>query len=312
MTLTAGAARAVPDATDNIITAAELKAGGMSDSAILRRCRPGGPWRRLLPGVILLSPGEPTRRQLLRAVARYLGPDTVITGIDALSAHGLELPRQPAVHVLVRAQRRVLAPEFVQLERTIRVPDPVRIDGLPYAPAPRAALDAARRQRDAALLRDLLSLPIYYGLCTYEELSAELAAGSQRGSAAVRAELRRIGRTRDTYVHGWARRLLRRAPLPPPRWDVTVCDRRGRPIGAVDAWWDDVGMGWQFTPPGRAGSGHLGHLALTAAGIVLVRTEPERLRSADETVLVELASAFRTAATRARPPVQCEAPEQAA
>ncbi|MFD2397068.1 hypothetical protein ACFSVJ_10045 [Prauserella oleivorans] len=135
MTLTAGAARAVPDATDNIITAAELKAGGMSDSAILRRCRPGGPWRRLLPGVILLSPGEPTRRQLLRAVARYLGPDTVITGIDALSAHGLELPRQPAVHVLVRAQRRVLAPEFVQLERTIRVPDPVRIDGLPYAPA---------------------------------------------------------------------------------------------------------------------------------------------------------------------------------
>ncbi|MFD2397069.1 hypothetical protein ACFSVJ_10050 [Prauserella oleivorans] len=93
---------------------------------------------------------------------------------------------------------------------------------------------------------------------------------------------------------------------------MTVCDRRGRPIGAVDAWWDDVGMGWQFTPPGRAGSGHLGHLALTAAGIVLVRTEPERLRSADETVLVELASAFRTAATRARPPVQCEAPEQAA
>lgn len=312
MSLTASAARTVPDATDNIITTAELKAGGMSDGAIQRRCRPGGPWRRLLPGVVLLSPGEPTRRQMLRAVTRYLGPSMVITGLDALSAHGLELPRRPAVHVLAPTRRRMLAAEFVLLERTARMPEPVGIEGLTYAPAARAALDAARREHDPARLRDLLSLPIYYGLCTYEDLCAELAAGSQRGSAAVRTELRRIGRTRDTYVHGWARRLLRRTPLPPPRWNVTVCDRRGRPIGGVDAWWDEVGMGWQFTAPGRSGGKHLGHLALTAAGVVLVRTEPDRLRAGDDTVPVELASAFRIAATRARPPVQCEAPEVAA
>lgn len=302
MTALADAARLTTAATDTVLTAAELRARGVSDGMIARRCRPGGPWRRLLPGVVLLAPGEPTRRQLLHALVRYLGPDAVVTGVDALSAQGLELSRATTAHVLVPAGRRMLTPTFAVLERSGRLPDPVVVDDIPFAPATRAALDAARREPEEGRLRDLLSLPVYYGLSTCSDLRAELDAGNQRGTAAVRRELRAIERDRDTYVHGWARTLLRHGPLPPPRWDVTVCDRRGKPIGTVDAWWDEVGMGWQFHPPGRP---QLGHLALTAAGVVLVRTDPDALCTDRRAVLAELVGAFRTASERVRPAVQC-------
>ncbi|GAA1229501.1 hypothetical protein GCM10009676_10110 [Prauserella halophila] len=309
MTALADAAQLAPAANDHVLTTAELRAQGVSEGTIARRCRPGGPWRRLLPGVVLLGTGEPTRRQLVRALARYVGRDAVVTGGDALGAHGLTLPRTPAVHILVPKARRMLSPTFALVERTTRPPDPVVVDDIPFAPATRAALDAARREPDPGRLRDLLSLPIYYGLTTGTELRAELDAGSQRGSAAVRSELRSLEHDRDTYVHGWARAVLRDGPLPPPRWDVTVCDRRGKPIGTVDAWWDEVGLGWQFHPPGRA---PLGHLALTAAGVTIVRTDPERLTTDRHGVLAELASAFRTAATRRQPAVRCVAKVAAA
>lgn len=302
MTTLADAAQLAPAANDNVLTTAELRAHGMSDGTIARRCRPGGPWRRLLPGVVLLGTGEPTRRQLVRALARYLGREAVVTGGDALFAHGLSLPRSPAVHVLVPKGRRMLSPTFALVERTTRPPDPVIVDGMSFAPATRAALDAARREPDPARLRDLLSLPIYYGLTTGTELRTELDAGSQRGSAAVRSALRSLEHDRETYVHGWARALLHDGPLPAPRWDVTVCDRRGRQIGTVDAWWDEVGMGWQFHPPGNA---HLGHLALTAAGVTVVRTDPDRLTTDRRGVLTELAKAFRIAANHNRPAVRC-------
>ncbi|WP_210770621.1 hypothetical protein [Qaidamihabitans albus] len=284
----------------------------MSDRAIATRCRPGGPWRRLLPGVVMLAPGEPTRRQLLRAATSHYGSEGVLTGIDALVAHGLDLPSPRTVHVLVPAYRRILPPDFVLLERTARPPEPTLIRGLPFAPAARAALDAARRENDPDRLRDLLTLPVYYGLCSLDQLRAELEAGNQRGSAAVRAELRRLATNSDTYVHGAARQLVLRSPLPPPRWGATVCDLRGRSIGAVDAWWDELGMGWQFGTPAEGETGRLTHLALTAAGVVLLRTSPQRLRSDGENVIRELARAFRTAALRPRPPVQCDVPGVAA
>ncbi|MBB3053412.1 hypothetical protein FHS23_004461 [Prauserella isguenensis] len=291
-----------PASNDNVMTTAELRAHGVSEGTIARRCRPGGPWRRLLPGIVLLDAGEPTRRQLVRALARYVGREGIVTGGDALGAHGLALPRTPAVHVLVPKGRRMLSPTFALVERTTRPPEPVVVDGIPFAPPTRAALDAARREPDPGRLRDLLSLPIYYGLTTATELRYELDAGSQRGTAAVRAELRAIDRDRDTYTRAWARTVLRDGPLPPPRWDVAVHDRRGRYIGTVDAWWDEVGLGWQFHPGDKP---HLGHLALAAAGVTVVRTDPDRLTTDPRGVLTELATAFRRAAGHKRPAVQC-------
>ncbi|WP_246257494.1 hypothetical protein [Amycolatopsis anabasis] len=285
----------------------------MSDSTIAARCRPDGPWRRLLPGVILLSGGEPTRRQQLRAAIARAGPESVITGIDALCAYGMSMPLPPRVRLLVPSSRRMQTQEFLVLERTSRVPQPVFLEGLPFAPPTRATLDVARQAHDPDVLRRLVTLPVYYGLCTAEQLRAELDAGSQRGSAAVRALLRHLGSMGDTYVQGLARRLVKRAPLPAPEWNVTVRDIRGRPIGHVDAWWHDVAVGWQFGAQGCPETEpKMTHLALTAAGVILVRTRPERLHEEPEAVIRELTSAFGEGTRRPRPRIQPHGMERAA
>src|SRR5438067_2683202 len=204
----------------------------------------------------------------------------MVSGPDALRAHGVPAPFPRQIHLLVPPDRRMLAREFINIERSARLPDPVLDDGIPFAPPARATIDTARAEMDRDQLRRLLTLPVYHGLCTIDDLHAELASGNQRGSSAVRKMLRELGSMGDTYLHGVARELLRRVPLPAPSWNVTICDSQSRPIGAVEAWWDEVAFGWQFGAHGPDGPNpKLDHLGLTAAGVVLGRTERERLRA---------------------------------
>ncbi|MFI6028793.1 hypothetical protein [Amycolatopsis magusensis] len=289
-------------ARDNILTVQELRSTGLSSSAISNRCRPGGPWRRLFGNTILLANTEPTRSQLLRAAVSHLGPGTIITGIDSLNAHGVGLPPPPTIHLLVDAHRRATHASLV-IERTSKLPEPVWLNDLPYAPPARAAVDAARREPDEDRHRDLLSRTVYFGLCDLDTLSAATFAGGQRGVAGVRTMLRHLSGTACTQGNGQAKRLLQHVPLPPPQWNVTVCDSGGRGIGQVDAWWDDIALGWQVGVPANDRRGHLGYLALSASGVVLVRTPLEDLRDVPA-VTRQLVSAFATAAARKRPPVR--------
>jgi len=287
-------------APHGVISSARLRATGMASSTIAGRCLPGGPWRWLYPGVVMLSTGEPTRRQLVQAAAEHAGPAAIITGTDALRAHGLHTPSTRAVHVLVPASRRPVPPAWVVMERTRRPPKVTPIDGLPCAPPVRAVLDAARREYDPDRLRGLLGITVYYGLCTVDQLRLELDTGNQRGSAAVRMTLRKFAAGHETFVHGLARRLAIRAPLPPPRWNVDVRGLGGEPVGTVDAWWDEVGLAWLL---GGQGADEKCRLALAARGVVTLRTSAERLRQDAPSVLTELVSAFRDAARRRRPRV---------
>ncbi|NIH82270.1 hypothetical protein [Amycolatopsis viridis] len=294
-----------PAHRDGVTTSTHLRRAGLSQHAISSRCRPGGPWRRLLPGVILLSNREPSRDQQLRAAVYHAGPDAVVSGTDALQAQGIPLSPSRRVHVLIPIGRRLTSHEFTWLDRTSRVPDPVVVDGIPFAPPARATIDLARHETDPDRLRRLLTLPVYYGLCTAEQLRNELDAGNQRGSSAVRRTLHTLGSLRDTYQQGVARELLGGVPLPPPIWNVTVCDSSGGRLGVVDAWWDEVAMGWlldQAAP--RSDQSVASHLPLTGAGVVLVRTPAHRLRGDATAVARELTSAFGAAAHRRRPRVQ--------
>ncbi len=311
-----------------VVTVAELRRRGITPSTITKRCRPGGPWRRLAKGVILLGTGRPTREQLLRATVLYLGPGCALTGVDALAAQGVPLPPSDTVPALVPEHRRVLPPRFTTVERTSRPPEPVRIDGLPFAPPPRATVDAARGESDEHRLRRILTQPVQEGLCTLAELREELDAGNQRGSAAVRAQLRVLGRTDLGRGRRPARQLLARCPVPPPRWDTVVRDAHGRRLGAVDAWWDEIGLGWVLTAPGTdTGNGvppavrpeetrghdhRREHLALTAAGVIVVRTPLPSLHRDDDRVRADLVRAFHRAATRPRPRVRGESARAAA
>jgi hypothetical protein len=179
------------DVRDGVIKTADLLESGVPRYAIETRCRPGGPWRRLLPGVLLLSPDEPTRRQRLRAALVYAGPQAVITGVDALHEQGLRtLPLPERVHVLQEADQRRSNHDFLLLERTTRRPQVVEQTDLALATPSRAVLDAARREQHPLRLHLLLATVLRTGLCTAAELLAELDAGSKRGAAAPRAALR--------------------------------------------------------------------------------------------------------------------------
>lgn len=298
-------------APDGIASVAALQAAGVSHSMITKRCRPGGPWRRLLPNVVMLDTGMPSRRQRLQAAIALAGPEAVITGIDALRAYGVDLAAPYPVRLLIPTRQRLASKDFVTVERTTRVPKPIMRDGLPFAPPARAALDVARGTSDLWLLRAALALPVLHGLCDHDRLLSELDAGNQRGSSAVRVALRQLDATAASLLHAHASRLLRETPLPPPRWNVTVYDRKRRPMGYADAWWDDVGLAWQLGPPCPTSPAPAhGHLALTTAGVVVVRTPAAEVRVAAndpderEPIVRELVAAFAEASRRQRPPVE--------
>jgi hypothetical protein len=171
---------------DGVIRTADLLATGVSSHAVAARCRPSGPWQRVLPGVVLMDTGPPSRLQRLRAAVAYAGAGAVITGADALRAQGIAVPAGPDVLILIPAGRRLASRSYLSVERTSRPPEPVWRAGLPLAPVARATVDAARNERDRFRLRTLLLAPVATGACTFAELRAELAAGNQRGSAGVR------------------------------------------------------------------------------------------------------------------------------
>lgn len=287
--------------TCEVMSLEQLRRAGVSDRRTRRLCGPGGPWRRLHPGVVLLRNSAPTRRQLLHAALARYGPRVVITGADALQAHGVKCPADDEIRLLVPGYCRVAACDGVSAARTARMPAPVVVDGLPFAPAARAALDLARSAPEPARIRHLLTLPLYWGLCDRQELLAELDAGPQRGTAVVRKVLRELDEG-PIQAHGLATQVLDTARLPPPIWDVTICDRRGRRIGDADAWWDEIGLAWQYRC--GPGTGGFSHLALAATGIVLVRCTVRQLRQVPREVARELAQAFAEASRTRRPRVR--------
>jgi hypothetical protein len=280
-------------APDKVTTIAELRAHGVTNHAITTRCRPSGPWQRVLPGVVLMSATRPTRRQRLRATIAYAGPTSVVSGADAMRAHGVDVPLPPDVLVLAPAARRLASRSYLTVERTTRPPDPVINAGLPYASLARATLDVARRAADGEQLRMLLTSVI--GPCTVAELRAELDAGSQRGSAAVRALLTPDLAGAAEVVPETitlARRLLRGTALPAPQWHPPVHDDTGMLLGAPDVWWPEVGLAWDVDPRTRHHDARL----WSTAGYMLLRTEPHRLSSAPVAVIDELVAAFASAA----------------
>ena len=72
-----------------VIRARQLMSMEIPERTIYRRCLDGGPWRRLLPGIILLNNGQPIERQLIAAALLYGGRGSIVTGLRACRWHGL-------------------------------------------------------------------------------------------------------------------------------------------------------------------------------------------------------------------------------
>jgi hypothetical protein len=175
-----------------VATVRGLKELGFSERTIYKRCLDGGPWQRILPGVILLFTGRPTRDQEVLAALLLCGEGAVVTGEEACRRYGLRrgLPRDRSdrtVQILIPHKRQVRSAEYVEVERTLRLPEVVFKDGIPLAALPRACTDASRRIRSAEAVTELLAEPVQRRMCTVKSLIRELEArDSARNRSAPR------------------------------------------------------------------------------------------------------------------------------
>ena len=284
-----------------------------------RRCLEGGPWRRILPGVVLLFTGRPTTDQLVHAALILCGPEAVLTGVEACRRHGLRRgpvrrddsgDRYPEIHVLVPKRKQVRSVEFVHVERTLRVPVAVVRGGVPLAPLVRACIDAARRIRSFAEVTELLSEPVQRRMCTVSALWAEVASGSRRGSAVPRAVLADVADGVRSAAERTAKQLWSSTGLPAAMWNAEVCDARGRLLGVGDCWLDDVAMLWEI----ESSEWHLDPAAhdytvrraatFTAAGAVYIASKPKMVLNDRAEVAATLLAAYAQACARPRPPLR--------
>jgi hypothetical protein len=267
-----------------VVRVEDLTALGLPRSTIAHRCRAGGPWRRMLPGVVKLHNAPPDRTERRQAALLYAGEGAVLTGLDALELHGMQRMPQPSgpVHVLIPGERRRAGTGLVLAERTDRLPPPPP-GRWPLAPIARAALDAARRLADRDQVRSLLAEVVQRGRCSPAELNAELANGSGRGIRLPREVLVEISDGVRSVAEANAREIARRSGLPEPVWNATLYDRYGRFVAMPDAWFDDVGLAWQIDSlewhlsPADYALTLERRSAMMAEGIVVLHTLPSKL-----------------------------------
>lgn len=303
-------------ANDGVVTARALVALGVPESTVYHRCRYGGPWQRLAPGIVLMTTGHPTTGQLVTAALLHGGQDAVLTGLEACRRHGVQRgpAPQPPLHVLVPHERQVRSASYIQVERSRRMPAALVRGGVPLAPVPRAVIDAARRLRDAREITELIADPVQRGLCTVAHLGIELSECGRRGSATPRRILREVGAGVRSAAEADAKRLWRRSGLPEPWWNAPVHDLSGRFLGIADAWFDEVALAWEI----NSLAWHLNPIGyereqertarFVTAGVPVLPTQSARLHSDDRTVINELRAAYEHAASRPRPPVLATRP----
>lgn len=294
-----------------VVRTHDLQANGISRGTITRRTRPGGPWRPLMPAIVLLHSGPPTRDDMRRAALLHTGPGAVLTGCDALDLHGMRRMPPPTglIHVLIPADRRRVGAGKLLVERTGRLP--VSAPGeWPLAPIERAALDLVRRIRDRDVVRAVLAEVVQRGRTTPARLVAELEAGSDRGSALPREVLAAVSDGIRSVAEAKARELLRRSGLPEPMWNARLVDgRTGRLIAVADAWFDEVALAWEIDSyefhlsPADYERTLERRVAMTAVGIAVVAHSPKRIIDQGTRVLQDLTNNMRAAESRPRPPI---------
>jgi hypothetical protein len=271
----------------------------------------------VLPGVVLLGDMPPTRRQLVEAALLYAGSGSMISGLEACRWHGLRnLPDDHRIHVLIPHGRRAFSGASVVVERTRRMPKPVLRDGVPLAPMTRSVLDACRRFTGPGPARALMTEVVQRHRVAPQRLVSELDAGSQRGSAIPREVLKDIVVGARSVAEIDAMRVWERTGLPRPVWNVVLRNCRGEYIAIPDAWFE-AGLAWEidsyefhFRREDYARTVDR-NARYAAAGVLVLPTLPNRLRSAPESVAAELIAAHRAAESRPPPTVRATRPAPA-
>ncbi|MFD6325829.1 hypothetical protein ACFWOL_23810 [Streptomyces sp. NPDC058442] len=250
--------------TRRVLTTAQLRSHGVSAAEADDRCRPGGAWRQLLPGVVLLHPGPPTSEERLHAVLMYTarersvrvpgqpGPadstapryeEAMITGLAALTLHGFSsappLPSLDAFDVLVPRLRRLRSTGCVRIVRTPVLPVPAQVTGVPVAPVPRALADAVATVDDAAAVLRLLTEAVVGGHCDAATVVRELTGAKLLDRPHVVDAVDSLVAGGRAVAEDRLYRMVREYGLPDPVWNVDLRLPGGPHLGGLDAYWPD-------------------------------------------------------------------------
>ncbi|MGY0024050.1 hypothetical protein [Streptomyces sp. cg35] len=314
-----------------VMSGAQLKAHGVTTSAVSEQCRPGGPWQQLLPGVFLLHPGPPTGEERLHAVLLYAGrvqdrrrpadgvptqpaagdphgapvvpyADAMVTGLAALTLHGFTsappLLSLDHIDVLVPRTRRLRSTEFARLVRTTGMPTPLRVAGVPVAPVPRAVADAVAQLSDAGTVRRLLTEAVRGGHCEPASVVRELTQARLLTRPHVVDAVDSLLAEGRAIAEDRLFAMVREHGLPDPLWNVDLRLPGGPHLGGVDAYWPDqaVAVELDTRAPRQDEDAMWSEYArkrehLERLGITVVHITPKKLRES----LEQQAAVVRTA-----------------
>lgn len=289
-----------------VVTRGQAKACGLSDAALRHRIRPGGPGQVLLPGAYLSHNGTPTTRQREMAAVLYAGSGSVITGLSALTWHGIRAPRAQLVDVLIPESRRRRDAGFVRLSRTRRMPSMLFPPGeVCFVPPARAAADAVRSLRDLSVVRAIVADGVQRGVIRLALLQDELAQGPVQGSARLRQVLTEVEDGVRSSVESDLRTLIRAERLPGPMYNPGLYAGETF-IAEPDTWWPDAGLAgemdsreWHLSP--KDWERTLARDArMSAHGIIVLHISPGRLKAEPRIVAAQIRSALEAGRRRDR------------
>lgn len=282
-----------------VITVRQAHERGLGKNTAHRRAAVGQ-WQRLLPGVYLAGMATPTAAQREIAAILYAGRSAVLTGLAALRRHGMREARRNAdiVDVLVPATRRRLSAGFVVVHQTRRLPDQVCYRGpVQFVLPARAVADAARTMGNLSQVRAIVAAAVQTGLCTVEQICAELASGPVRGSALLRAATDEVSQGVRSAPEADLLNLIKRGHLPMPMFNPRLF------VGAEllakpDAWWPDLGIvvevdskEWHLSPQGWEQTMRR-HARLAAHGVLVLHFSPRQIREEPQDVLSTIRAAL--------------------
>lgn len=302
---------------NEVIRSAVLSRLGVGAKTIVDRTA-GGPWQRILPGLVLLHNGPPTALQRNTAAQMYGGNDALLSGRAGLALHGFSKSAHFNEVLLLIPQGSHRKPEsFVSVERTWRMPDAVQKSGLSVAPIDRCLLDAARRVTDETACTALIAEVIQRGHADVVSLLTELNEGCGRGSAVPRRVLRELGFGAHSVAELQAQKLFDRSGLPPMVRNWNIYTQSGEFICCIDNWLDNIGFGIEIdsfehhSSPAAFEKTMRRRASMAAHGMIVASHTPKAIRTQPELVLDDLHRLYQQALARPRPNVVAVDPSRA-
>ncbi|MBV1950489.1 hypothetical protein [Streptomyces sp. BV129] len=313
-----------------VLTAAQLRTHGVTTAELNERCRADGPWRLLLPDVVLLHSGAPTSEERLHGALLYASREStpgvpaqpsagdphrevyaeaMLTGLAALALHGL--PSAPPlvslerIDVLVPRLRRLRSSGYVRVVRTPDLPQARPVAGLPVAPVARALADAVAHLTDADTVRRLLTEAVHDGKCEPAAVVRELTEAKLMGRTHVADAVESLVAEGRAVAEDLLYRLVTGQGLPDPVWNVDLRLPGGPHLGGVDAYWPEqaVAVELDTRAPRQDEDATWSEYArkrehLERLGITVVHITPRKLRETPEQQAAVVRTALMAAGDR--------------